>query len=152
MLSGLVAGTQEPDAASAVVFIDVDSFKAINDTYGHAVADEVLVGIARRVSGSVRGQDTVARIGGDEFVIVLRGIHRRTAAQEVADKIVGSLAQPFATIAGPVWASVSVGVSQIVGETSLDQAVRAADLAMYEAKRRAAHGDAPDDPLQQPVP
>lgn len=152
MLCGLVAGTQEPDAASAVVFIDVDSFKAINDTYGHAVADEVLVGIARRVSGSIRGQDTVARIGGDEFVIVLRGIHRRTAAQEVADKIVASLAQPFATTAGPVWASVSVGVSQIVDDTSLEQAVRAADLAMYEAKRRAARGDAPDDPLQQPVP
>ena len=120
-----------------VLFADVDAFKAINDTYGHAAGDEILVEIAQRLQAQFRGEDTVGRLGGDEFAVVCEGI----SAPDVpllARRVQLALADPYLVRDQTIPATVSVGVSISRGEHSTDELLEQADVAMYEAK--AARG------------
>jgi diguanylate cyclase (GGDEF)-like protein/PAS domain S-box-containing protein len=121
----------------AVLFLDLDGFKGINDGYGHEAGDELLRTIAQRLSGAVRTTDTVARLAGDEFVIVLEMINGDADALEVADKILQTLQQPFALTAATVSISASIGIAMHWPEdsTTAEQLITLADGAMYVAKK-----------------
>jgi len=119
----------------AVFFLDIDDFKAVNDAHGHEFGDLVLRSLAHTLVGTVRSSDTVARIGGDEFVIVLETLGGRQDAKQVADKILREVARP-STIGGrEVKMTVSIGISfhpDNAGDAEI--LLRAADYAMYLAK------------------
>jgi len=121
----------------ALLFLDLDSFKIINDTRGHAVGDALLQAVATRLCGCVRKSDTVARIGGDEFTLILPEVSHVDDVNRFAAKVLDALQKPF-TIAGReeyVSGSVGISVWPTDGETP-DALLNAADAAMYRAKRR----------------
>jgi diguanylate cyclase (GGDEF)-like protein len=121
----------------AVLFLDLDGFKNINDSLGHGSGDRVLVELATRVLNSVRAGDTVARFGGDEFVVLLDGVTGAQDAAYVATKVLDAVQAPYRLDGHEVSiaASVGAGVYPIDG-TSPDELVRSADTAMYREKRR----------------
>jgi diguanylate cyclase (GGDEF)-like protein len=119
----------------ALLFVDLDRFKAVNDTYGHKVGDELLRAVAQRLLETVRDEDTVARIGGDEFGIVVQGAASIDAVETVAAKIVSVLGDPFVVRDFSLFVGASVGVTMFpdAGDT-YDSVVARADSAMYQAK------------------
>jgi diguanylate cyclase (GGDEF)-like protein/PAS domain S-box-containing protein len=122
-------------ARCAVLFLDLDRFKLINDTLGHTAGDELLIAVAKRLQKSVRGNDTVARLGGDEFTLLLSQLKSTDAAALVAQNIIEQLAQPI-TLHGEelrVGASVGIAIYPEDGE-NFTNLTRHADAAMYEAK------------------
>ena len=121
----------------AVLFLDVDRFKSINDSLGHLVGDELLVQLAERLSDLLREEDTIARPGGDEFVVVLNDIANEETAKELAVRIQAALARPMELRSGTQFVSCSIGIALYPtdGRTP-DELLRAADAAMYKAKRR----------------
>lgn len=124
------------DGRVAVLFLDLDGFKAVNDDLGHDRGDELLVQVASRLTACVRDEDTVARLGGDEFVIVLHGDDAQDHAPRVASRILGLLAQPFQLGAGLVTVGASIGIAEGGAGTEPDTLLREADAAMYLAKDR----------------
>jgi diguanylate cyclase (GGDEF)-like protein len=123
------------DGLFAVLFLDIDSFKLVNDSMGHHVGDEMLVNIARRLEGCVRGGDIVARLGGDEFAILLERIIDVRDAAMVAERVQEALHVPFAVGGYSHASSASIGVALSTGATEQPEYVlRSADLAMYRAK------------------
>jgi diguanylate cyclase (GGDEF)-like protein len=119
----------------AVVFIDLDGFKPINDTLGHAAGDEVLRSVASRLKQCVRHDDVVARIGGDEFVIILLDIET-TSMLSVVRKIIDMIAAPYTGIAKTVTLTSSVGIATYPDNgRTVDEMVAHADAAMYRSKR-----------------
>ncbi len=119
----------------AVLFIDLDRFKAVNDSLGHAAGDRLLTQVAPRLSRCLRSVDTVARLGGDEFVILLDEINDVHGAQEVVERLLADLAHPFELDGNEVFVSASVGIA--VGGSNYERAedvLRDADIAMYRAK------------------
>jgi diguanylate cyclase (GGDEF)-like protein/PAS domain S-box-containing protein len=121
----------------AILFIDLDKFKAINDSLGHAAGDELLRVVAARMQGCVRSVDTVARLGGDEFVVVLDAIGEREDVAGIAHKILEAVAQPIPLTGADttITTSASIGIALFPEAAgSVDQLIRAADAAMYEAK------------------
>jgi diguanylate cyclase (GGDEF)-like protein len=127
--------------AMAVIYMDLDRFKQINDTLGHEVGDRFLCEVASRLRRSVRASDLVARVGGDEFVIVLEELHHKDDAQLVAQKILDTLAQPVAIGDHRLKAAASMGISHFP-EHGADAAtlMRCADAAMYRAKAEGRNG------------
>ncbi|WP_129932576.1 MULTISPECIES: diguanylate cyclase domain-containing protein [unclassified Pseudomonas] len=122
----------------AVLFLDSDHFKQINDTLGHAVGDEVLISVAERVRAQLREQDLVARLGGDEFAVLLTPLHTRKDAEHIAEKIVASMRLPVQLDSGrSISTSLSVGIAYYPDDGA-DPAslLNAADAAMYQAKRK----------------
>jgi diguanylate cyclase (GGDEF)-like protein/PAS domain S-box-containing protein len=120
----------------AVFFVDVDGFKKINDSVGHAAADEVLRSIATRLAGVLRRSDTVTRLGGDEFVVVLPEIEHAEDAGMLAAKVLETLAQPHSVGARDVALTAGLGVSLFPAHgQDADTLLEHADAAMYEAKR-----------------
>lgn len=117
----------------AVLFFDLDMFKAVNDVHGHLVGDEVLREVARRIESTARAEDTVARIGGDEFVVVTEDIDTDEDLAVACERFVAALAPPIDTAAGPIDMSASIGVSMSDGR-SPEVLLRAADTALYDAK------------------
>jgi len=119
----------------AVVFIDLDDFKTLNDTLGHARGDDILVAVARRVAATLRPNDTAARLGGDEFAVLLDGIRDEEMALSIAVRLADTLREPMeiAGIRTIVAASIGVALSGTFGETA-DDLLRNADVAMYAAK------------------
>lgn len=116
-----------------VVVIDCDDFKVVNDSHGHLVGDEFLKGLAGRLSGAVSRDDVIARWGGDEFLIVVRGSFAE--GSEVAARVVREVtSRPMATAAGMIPVSLSAGAAPLTASGELDQALGAADRAMYSAK------------------
>ncbi|WP_047237097.1 bifunctional diguanylate cyclase/phosphodiesterase [Chromobacterium subtsugae] len=122
----------------AVLFVDLDHFKNINDTLGHSAGDELLKEVARRLAGAVRGLDTVGRTGGDEFVLILPAINQPSEAAQIAERILRTLQQPFQIGEHSLVVSCSIGISLMPDDGSdIQNLLMNADLAMYHAK---AHG------------
>lgn len=120
----------------AVLFCDLDHFKNINDLHGHAAGDEVLRVMAERLRAVLRtSDDLAARIGGDELLVVLHGVQDMDNAVAIAEKIRAAAAQPVGTPAGPVTATLSIGVTLARADESTDALVARADAAMYRAKQ-----------------
>ena len=119
----------------ALLCLDIDRFKSVNDTYGHAAGDELLEALSGRISHCVRSEDTVARFGGDEFAIILAQVRDRDDVETVTGKILSASMAPFTIGGKPLKTSVSVGIA-LAPEHSTDAAtlLRYADLAMYRAK------------------
>ncbi|HEX7970872.1 MAG TPA: GGDEF domain-containing protein [Thiobacillus sp.] len=133
----LIAGAKRARTPMAVLAIDLDDFKAVNDLYGHAAGDEVLVTSAERMKQLLREADVIARFGGDEFVIVLAQVDGAEAAREVARRVVDTLSQPIPLAGGGtahIGASVGIAMCCAAGET-LDELLKKADAALYDAKR-----------------
>lgn len=132
----------------AVLLIDIDSFKKINDNYGHEVGDEVLIAVARRLTAGVRGSDTVSRIGGDEFVVLLDDPGRGEDAQLVAEKLIESIAQPIRSGTRMLMVTASVGICMFPRDAQdVEAMLRRADAAVFRAKRAGReawrlHGEA----------
>lgn len=121
----------------ALMFIDLDGFKLVNDHYGHRIGDQLLIEVSRRISDCIRESDTVARLGGDEFTVLVNNIAGRVDAGNIAEKILTVLNQVFNLENNKVFLSASIGVS-IYPEHSLDadSLVNKADTAMYQAKEK----------------
>jgi diguanylate cyclase len=122
----------------ALLFLDSDHFKQINDSLGHAVGDEVLINVADRVRAQLREHDLVARLGGDEFAVLLTPLHSREDAERIAEKIIASMQLPMVLDGGEsLTTSLSVGIAYYPDDGS-DPAslLNAADAAMYQAKRK----------------
>jgi diguanylate cyclase len=124
---------REGDRGSvAVLYFDVDRFKAINDSLGHEGGDRLLVEVAERLRGALRPSDTVARFGGDEFVLIARDLPGEAAAVSVARRVAAAFAEPFVLCGQPQIVSVSIGVTMANGRrASADDLLREADAAMY---------------------
>ena len=126
--------------ASAVLFIDLDRFKRVNDTYGHVAGDQVLMAVARRLLAALRPGDTLARVGGDEFVLLCENLTSSNDVDVVATRIAEALAAPFAIAGAELSITASVGVAFAGPESSITpDLLEDADTAMYQAKR---HGGA----------
>ena len=120
----------------AVMFIDLDGFKIVNDTYGHAVADRLLADVARRLKSCTRASDTVARLGGDEFGIVLTNLTHEQSGQTAAQKIIDALARPFYSTGKEAFVSASIGLALYPWDgAGAELLTRNADTAMYKAKQ-----------------
>jgi len=134
------AASSRSGGYGALLFIDLDNFKTLNDTLGHDIGDELLKQAAQRLRLCVRDGDSVARLGGDEFVVVLVGLslnagEAATAVEAVAEKILVSLRQPYQLANAYHQTSASIGISLFKGDgTSIDELMKQADLAMYKSK------------------
>lgn len=133
-MKSLVARRRRVGDAVAVLYVDVDAFKAINDTYGHAAGDEVLRVTARRLREVVRGGDVVARMGGDEFLVILANVNQVNEAMAVAEKIRTAAGLPIDIGNQQLQVTVSVGVTVTNDDKSTESAVNRADSALYAAK------------------
>jgi diguanylate cyclase (GGDEF)-like protein/PAS domain S-box-containing protein len=124
-------------APPTVLFVDLDGFKAVNDSAGHAVGDALLVHAARRLQASVRAEDTVARLGGDEFAALLEGEAgtHPSRARDVAERILSALTQPYQIAGKEALVSASIGMTIARPGVTPDELLHQADKAMYEAKR-----------------
>ena len=133
-----IAAARRTRLLVAVMVIDLDRFKEVNDTLGHHVGDLLLDQVGPRLSGCLRESDTVARLGGDEFGIVLAGLHGAETASRVAEKLLRALAEPFPAhgLELDVGASIGVALFPAHGEDP-DTLLQRADVAMYQAKRRS---------------
>ncbi|MGH9036981.1 MAG: putative bifunctional diguanylate cyclase/phosphodiesterase, partial [Acidimicrobiia bacterium] len=120
----------------ALLFLDLDRFKLLNDSRGHAIGDQVLVTVAERLRQVVRPSDTVARFGGDEFVVVCEDVDGVADATRLSERIAGALEAPFPVEGGEVFLSVSVGISMAGPGSSAEELLRDADAAMYRAKEQ----------------
>ena len=125
--------SQPGGSAASLLLIDLDGFKTINDTFGHAAGDELLVVVANRLRASVRPEDLAARLGGDEFGVLLENGDLGTAA-EVAKRMLVTVGEPMTLSRGRVAVTASIGIVGTGGATTADEVMRDADIAMYEAK------------------
>lgn len=132
-----IAYARRHDSLLAVLFVDIDHFKTINDTLGHDAGDQVLVQFAQRLRQCVREVDTVARHGGDEFIVLLTELHNGADAQQVAEKIMRTIAEPFTINDAPLDVAASIGVAVYPDDDEdIEALIEKADLAMYAAKQR----------------
>ncbi|MDP2275186.1 MAG: diguanylate cyclase [Archangium sp.] len=134
-LGQLIASTAREERKIAVLFLDLDGFKAVNDTLGHEVGDEVLRAVAGRLVGLVRQTDTVARLGGDEFVVLLDNPASLEEVQRIAGLLVTSVNEPIVRgdVQAQIGASIGIALHPLDGRTPTEL-LKAADVAMYEAK------------------
>jgi diguanylate cyclase (GGDEF)-like protein len=132
-----VKGLQQSGREAALIFIDLDHFKNVNDTLGHGAGDELLVQVAKRLSGAARSTDLVARLGGDEFLILVAAEDIRHEVDRIGARIINTVSQPLAIAGTEVRVTPSMGVSLYPRDgTDFETLLRHADLAMYIAKDR----------------
>ncbi|MBI5106163.1 MAG: EAL domain-containing protein [Solirubrobacterales bacterium] len=136
-LGHALARARRDGPPAAVLFLDLDDFKTINDSLGHGVGDQVLRTVAERVAGALRAVDTAARLGGDEFAILLHDVGDAAGAREVAGRLQAALAAPLELDGRTLTFGASIGVALADGRTGVEEVLRNADVAMYSAK---AHG------------
>jgi diguanylate cyclase (GGDEF)-like protein/PAS domain S-box-containing protein len=118
----------------AVLFIDLDDFKTVNDSLGHAAGDELLIAVATRIRASIRPEDTCARLGGDEFAVMVESINDPDGAVTVARRILEAMAEPLTIAGSDVTVQGSIGIALGSGDQNASEIMRSADLAMYRAK------------------
>jgi diguanylate cyclase (GGDEF)-like protein/PAS domain S-box-containing protein len=133
-LASGVARSQRSGVPIALLYLDIDHFKRINDGRGHAAGDQVLREFARRLKSNVREGDLVARIGGDEFVVLVEGAESLAGVQALAEKLLRAIAVPFDLPGGPLPVGTSVGVGYSRRSVNADRLLAAADQALYQAK------------------
>jgi diguanylate cyclase (GGDEF)-like protein len=137
----------------AVLFIDLDRFKVVNDSLGHAAGDQLLVSVAGRLRGCLRDSDTIARLGGDEFTVLLEGATAIFDASRAAERILDTLRAPFVVDGQETYASASIGIS---GGAAVDHAgrdlLREADVALYRAKASGRGRNSVYEPRMSPMP
>ena len=134
----LAAAATKADAGStrlALLFIDLDGFKPVNDTYGHSIGDLVLEQVGQRLKAMSRGKDVVARVGGDEFLLLLSNVTSPESIAHVADRLIQGLSQPYAAEGREVMISCSVGIAMYPDGCSHAKLIARADAAMYASKR-----------------
>ena len=135
LLGQALRRAQRSGSALSLLFLDIDKFKSINDGLGHAMGDAVLQEFARRLQRSVRVTDTVARLAGDEFVIILEGLGSEAEPANVAAKIVAAMGVPFELQGQRLQVSTSIGLAQHRGgATTAAELLARADAALYQAK------------------
>ena len=135
-LNAMTTGESAPRPSFWVLFMDLDGFKPINDQHGHAVGDEILRAVARRLDGCVRNGDLVARMGGDEFVVISQSAHAESEAQALANRIHATLASPIQIGTLQLTVGISIGMAQYPHDgTSTDELLAKSDQAMYTDKR-----------------
>ena len=138
-LTGSLARASRRHEMVAVMLIDLDRFKMINDTYGHETGDQLLKVVAERLKDSVRARDLVARLGGDEFTVVLEGIHDPTIVSHFGDRILEIIKQPVCIGSNEVYTTVSIGIAIYPTDVrNFDDLIKSADAAMYRAKESGA--------------
>ena len=119
-----------------LLYMDLDHFKSVNDRLGHALGDQLLQSVTTRLKSRLRLSDTICRLGGDEFTIILEEVHDNHGWKAVADSLVNILAQPFEIAGHEIWVSGSIGASIFPDDAqNADELIRHADMAMYEAKQ-----------------
>ena len=139
-LQQVLAGSTRSGMATAVLFVDLDNFKTLNDTRGHEVGDMLLTEVARRLQSHVRELDTVARLGGDEFVVVLQNLgtdptEAADQARMLGEMLRARLAQPYDLAGHEYHCAASIGITLLHGQrTTVDEILKQADMAMYRAK------------------
>lgn len=134
-LNVAIANAHRHNHLLAIVFIDLDQFKRINDTLGHTIGDRLLVDVAQRIQAEVREGDTVARMGGDEFTLLLQEIEDADAAVALVHRILSAIARPVAISNNTLYVTASVGISLYPHDgTNSENLIRNADTAMYRAK------------------
>ena len=138
-VSHALALVRRHDQMLAVLFVDLDGFKTINDSLGHAAGDRLLAVVASRLQTCVRTSDTVARLGGDEFALLIEDATDDHAASEVADRVAASVRHPILVEGKEVFMTASIGIATAKDEGSASDLLRNADMAMYVAK---SHGKA----------
>lgn len=134
-LTALGSQRRRPGGLPAVLFLDVDEFKQVNDTYGHLAGDALLTELAVRIRQCVRHNDVIARMGGDEFLVILEGIHDVQDVARIAENIRASAARPIVTGGHIVHATASIGITLSELGEDADAVIARADDAMYRAKR-----------------
>jgi diguanylate cyclase (GGDEF)-like protein/PAS domain S-box-containing protein len=126
---------REPGRDCAVLFVDVDGFKLVNDSISHAAGDRLLIALAGRIAGSVRPGDSTGRIGGDEFTVLLDGLRDQPAAVTIAERLQHDVAEAFTVDGRELSVTASIGIAFGTPGISAAELVRNADIAMYDAKR-----------------
>ena len=119
----------------SLFYLDLDRFKEINDALGHAAGDALLKAFAERLNACVRETDTVARVGGDEFIILLEDVREEGDARAIAEKIIDAMRRTFHVEAKTLHATTSIGIAFTRGGTSGEELMKQADAVLYEAKR-----------------
>ena len=138
LLDAAARRCERTETEGALLLIDLDNFKAVNDTHGHARGDQVLCAFAERLRGSIRQSDTVARLGGDEFAVLLADPAESGAADAVVEKLRGALATPLRLPDGATLeVGASIGAAVFAADAPLAHALAAADGALYADKRHA---------------
>ena len=133
-LNAALARTRRSSTSLALLFLDIDDFKAINDAHGHHAGDAVLRHVAQRLVGAIREGDLAGRMGGDEFVVVAEAVADIAEALDLSNRIVELVCQPVVFDGGTIIPSLSIGVAIADGKLSADEIIRDADLAVYRAK------------------
>lgn len=151
---GIASGARNR-TGGALMFIDLDNFKTLNDTKGHGIGDLLLIEVARRLQACVREGDTVARFGGDEFVLLLEGLsedsgHAAVQARAIGEKVLHSLCQPYQLEGSEFHSSSSMGITLFINyKDTIDELLKQADTAMYEAKKSGRNALRFFDPAMQ---
>ncbi len=134
-LDHVLARSRSPYFQIAVLFVDLDRYKAVNDTYGHEVGDQLMIGVAARLQAALRGDDRVVRYGGDEFVVVCTDVSSKADAERIADRLIAAISEPVIIAGEAITISASVGIALATAhEDTRDQLLREADDAMCRAK------------------
>jgi diguanylate cyclase (GGDEF)-like protein/PAS domain S-box-containing protein len=123
-----------PECCAAVLFLDLDRFKVVNDSMGHACGDELLKAVARRLEAALRPNDTVARLSGDEFTLLLDDVCEPREATVISERVLHSLQAPFVIDARELFIGASIGIALATARSNPEQVMRDADVAMYRAK------------------
>ncbi len=139
-MSVLLSNAKRHQRTLALLYVDLNGFKRLNDNFGHGAGDAVLVEVAGRIKDLVRTEDVVARLGSDEFTVILQEVDDPHGAANVANKILTSIALPIAVGTSAVECGASIGIATTHGELSAEELVRQADVAMFEAKREGRNG------------
>ncbi|MCW8911663.1 MAG: EAL domain-containing protein, partial [Gammaproteobacteria bacterium] len=140
-LNQAISHSRRNDSKLSVMFLDLDRFKMVNDTLGHVVGDQLLQAVSVRLKKCLREGDTLARIGGDEFTLLLPEIHDNKCSERVSQKIIKSLEQPFSINGHEFFVSTSIGIAHYPADgTTMETLIKHADIAMYSVKGNGKNG------------